>query len=331
MARLTKLRFDRRHKARSLVWSGNVLIDAVGGEASIALDGPAHTSTVNWAFSFDRALLAPTGLRVLYSVMGTKGLVATPHRAVREINRSYYCANAYEYPVAVGRLDDGREVLVHCPDGYNRLTIEALVDGERVCSATDEAVDVFHSRLQLSPGGSHLLSAGWVWHPFGVATVHDIDEAAADEAHLDGWGVFPWGSVAGQVEAACWLDSDLLVVTTDPEEEPLDPEGNGLPGGHVGVWSLGEGAWVAQAPFEGHTGTVHQLGPYILCLFDHPRLIDPMTAQIVEEWPEIATGHQRSSVMARHQERVPPFAVDLGHTRFAVANEDLVFVVELED
>jgi hypothetical protein len=331
MARLIKLRFDRRHKVRSLVWSGDVLIDPVGGEASIALDGPAQTSTVNWAFSFDRALLAPTGLRVLYTVMGTKGIVATPHRAVREINRSYYCANAYEYPVAVGRLDDGREVLVHCPDGYNRLTIEALVDGERLCSATDEAVDVFHSRLQLSPDGCHLLSAGWVWQPLGVATVHDIGEAIQDQAHLDDWGVLPWGSVAGQVESASWLGSDLLVVSTDPELPPVDIEGDGLPAGHMGVWSLGTGGWVAQSPFDGHTGTMHQLGPYALCLFDHPRLIDPMTAQVVEEWPGIATGHQRSSIMARHTERVPPFAVDLGHTRFAVANDDLVFVVELED
>ena len=328
---MTKLRFERAHKARSLVWSGDALIDVAGGEAKVALGGPAKTSTINWAFNFDRALMGPSGLRALYTATGTKGIVATPNRPVRELNRSYYCANAYEYPVAVGRLSDGREALVHCPDGYNRLTVETLAYGERLCSATDQAADVFHSRLQLSPDGRYLLSAGWVWHPVGVATVHDLDEALEDEAHLDTWGVFPWLSTAGQVEAACWADSDLIVVSTDPEEERIDAEGYGLPEGHVGLWSMSEGAWVAHSPFDGHTGTMHQLGQYTLCLFDHPRLMDPMTGEIVEEWPDIATGHQRSCIMSRHKERVPPVAVDPARNRFAVAADDVVSVVELED
>jgi hypothetical protein len=156
-ANIEAMGLERDHKARSLVWSGDALVDIVGGGASVGLDGAATPRTVNWAYMFDRALVSPSGcFQVLYAALNTKGLVvATESGGVREIDRSYYEAHVYEYPVAVGALPDGREVLVHCPDGYNRLAIEMLAGGERLSAATDKASDVFHSRLQLSPGGRY--------------------------------------------------------------------------------------------------------------------------------------------------------------------------------
>jgi hypothetical protein len=223
VARVTHLRFERDHQARSLVWAGDALVDIVGGGASTGLDGAKTPRTVNWAYTFDRALVSPGGrFQVLYAALNTKGLVvATGSRHVREIDRSYYHAHVYEYPVAVGALPDGREVLVHCPDGYNRLAIEMLAGGERLCAATEKASDVFHSRLQLSPGGRYLLSAGWIWHPLGVAAVYDIQLALLDGRHLDGDGVLPWKAVDAEVEAACWIGPETLAVSTNPEEEQL--------------------------------------------------------------------------------------------------------------
>lgn len=330
MPKITRLRFERGHRARSLLWLGDSLVDVAGGQASVALDGTTKPSTTSWAFDFDRVVAAPSGLRVLYTVLGTKGLVATSRHHVREINRSYYHANAYEYPVAVGLLTDGREVLVHCPDGYNRLTIETLARGERLCSATDNAPDLFHSRLMLSPGGRYLLSAGWVRHPAGLAVVYDTLEALGDSAHLDSTGVLPNGSIAGEVEAACWLSPDLLAVSTNHEEGPLYQDSDGLPPGQIGVWSLGEDDWVARNTFRGHTGTMHRLGHHVLCLFDHPRLVDPMTARVVDEWPEIMTGRQGGSIIWHLKDPVPPVAVDSARHRFAVAHNDLVLVVDLD-
>jgi hypothetical protein len=146
-----------------LAWDGDRLVDVVGGEASVGLDGTTEPRSINWAYPFDRAIISPqSGTLVMYAATGTKGLVARAGRQVRELNRSYYHARAYEYPIAVGRLEDGREVLAHCPDAYNRIALEVLETGERLASAGPESADVFHSRLSFSPTGRYLLSAGQV-------------------------------------------------------------------------------------------------------------------------------------------------------------------------
>jgi hypothetical protein len=41
----------------------------------------------------------------------------------------------------------------------------------------------------VSPDGRHLLTAGWVWHPYGVGWVFDLRQAIADPSLLDGRGI----------------------------------------------------------------------------------------------------------------------------------------------
>ena len=111
---------------------------------------------------------------MLYTEGGTKGLVREAGRVLREINRSYYHANDHEHPIAPGRVPDGREVLVHCPDHYTKLELEELASGRRLTERLGRGADVFHSRLSLSPDGQRLLSGGWVWHPVTVVEVVDL-------------------------------------------------------------------------------------------------------------------------------------------------------------
>jgi hypothetical protein len=326
VARSITLGFQDGHKPRSLVWQEDRLVDIVGGGASVGLTGEITRQTVNWAYSFDRALLSPSGqFQVLYTSTATKGIVIGAGTVLREIDRGFYCAAAYEYPVAVGQLPDGREVLAHCPNGYNRLTIEELADGKVLAAAPTDAADVFQSRLSFSSDGRHLLSAGWVWHPVGVVRVYDLDEALADSGHLAGEGILPWKAVEGGVEAACWLSDDLMVVTVDPEEEDFGNEGDGLRPGELGVWSLNEHGWISRNAMPGHLGTIHPFGGKILSLYDHARLLDPYTGVVEHEWPELPTGRQLSSI---HHGPVPPVAVDGQHSRFGVLHDDLVTVIE---
>jgi hypothetical protein len=204
------------------------------------MEGLLGPTQVNWTFGFDRVLVSPSGhFEALYTVTGTKGLIAARNQEVREVNRSYYCASAYEYPIALGRLADGREVLAHCPEGYNRLTLEVLADGTPLAAATDRAEDVFQSRLSFSPDGRHLLSSGWIWHPVGVVQVYELETALDDPTHFDGGGVLPWIAVDSSVEAACWLSNGLLLVATDPEDEAFGNEGTGLHPGEVGGLVVG--------------------------------------------------------------------------------------------
>lgn len=216
---MRRLRLEGGHRARSLVWDGERLVHLASGGRSVTMDGTTSPNLVLWGYPFDLALLGPSGssLAVLWAVAGTKGMVVDRKAGVlRELDRSYYFAHAYEYPVAVGAAVDGTPLLVHCPDAYNRLAIERLDDGERLAAAGERSSDVFHSRLALSPGGRSLLSAGWLWHPVGDVRVYDVAEAIADSRHLEGRGVLPLNSIDTDVEVACWLDDDRLVVGTNP-------------------------------------------------------------------------------------------------------------------
>src|SRR5204862_1840925 len=89
------------------------------------------------------------------------------------------------YPVALFTLPDGTQGLAHCPEEYNKLEIEELASGRRLTTRTGEAVDFFHSRLQVSPGGTYLLSAGWVWHPLDTVQIFRMAVVLKNTEQLD--------------------------------------------------------------------------------------------------------------------------------------------------
>jgi hypothetical protein len=330
VAEPVNLSFPAGHRVRSLVWAGDRLVDPVGGGASVGLDGSVTPRSVNWAYVFDQALASDEGqATVLYTALGTKGLVIRGQRVLREINRSFYHAHVYEFPIAVGRLHDRTEVLIHCPDGYNRLTIETLADGKRLASATEQAADLFQSRLRLSPNGRHLLTAGWFWHPYGVAAVYDLVHAREDPTALDHGDTRHEPVVNAEVEAACWLTSDQIVLSTNPEEEPLGDSDAAVPGpGELGIWSIAQRQWIARSTPGRHTGTLHAIGRHVLALYEHPRLLDPLTGAVMDAWPSLATGTQTSSIRLNSQP-APPVAVDAANSRFAVASDNTVTVIQL--
>jgi len=150
-------------RVSSLCWHGDELVDWVGGVARYRLDGTVVERHINWAYKFDRTVASPDGRYVvIYEALGTKGLLLKSDRLLRELNRSYYCANAYEYPVALSTLSDGSAVIAHCPEEYCKIELEEVETGRRLTSRENKPADFFHSRLRFSPGGSYLLSAGWV-------------------------------------------------------------------------------------------------------------------------------------------------------------------------
>ena len=147
---------------RSLCWQVDRLIDWVGGAAVYALDGSSQRAKVNYAYRFNAATMSPSGnFAAIYERCGTKGLVLKSGQVVREINRSFYHANAYQYPIAFFKLPSGREVLAHCPEHYNRLELEDAETGELLTKSDKrQPKDYFHSRLAVSQGSKWLMSAG---------------------------------------------------------------------------------------------------------------------------------------------------------------------------
>ncbi len=94
------------------------------------------------------------------------------------------------------------------------------------------------------------------------------------------------------------------------------------------MWSITERRWIARNTTGGHTGTLHAIGSRVLALYEHPRLLDPITAAVIDTWPSLATGTQTSSFLL-NQQPVPPVAIDATNSRFAIANDNIATVIQV--
>lgn len=318
-------------EVQSLVWDGDDLVDVVGGGRRWGPDGVEQPASVSHGFPFDRSVASPSGrYSVVYAERGTKALLLDGDGPVRELNRSYYQADVFDYPVALGALEDGREVLVHCPDEYNVLEIEDAESGERLTSGERDPKDVFHSRLEVSPGGTHLLSAGWLWHPYGVVEVFDLASALTDPAVLDGRGVLPSNpGIDAEVVSACWLDADRLAVATG-EEFVDDEETPALGSRQLGVWSLSESRWIHRSTVDFCIGTLIPRGDSVVSLYGHPRLIDVTTGDVVAEWPTVEVPRREGSYGVTHIP-TPVAAVHPDGTRLAIAQPEGIAIIALPE
>lgn len=325
---------------RSLRWNGEELVDAVGGFRRWTPDGTEHGSGFRYAYGFDRAAYSPSGRwTVVYTERGTKALLLDGERIARELNRSYYQAEAYDYPVALGTLPDGRDVLVHCPDEYNVLQVEDAGTGERLTSGAREPRDFFHSRLSVSPDGRRLLSAGWVWSPVGLASAYDLQEALTDASVLDGEGAPGHALLDAEVGSACWLDADRLAVSATDEDLGDEEERQALRVRELGVWSCTQERWVHRSATgsgdgdgdgdgDGWGTLVHCGGNRVMSLYGYPRLVDVTDGTVLAQWPDVAVPRRDGAFGVTHVP-TPVTALHPDGTRLAVAVEEGIAVLEL--
>lgn len=305
---------------RSLVWQGDDLVDWASGGQQFRLDGTVTPRRFIMSFPFDRAVVSPSGRYVaVVARFGTKAIVLRDGRVHRELNRSYYFAESYEYPLALFALPDGRECVAHCPAEYNRLEIEDLDSGERLTTRGGESPDFFHSRLNVTKDGRYLLSAGWIWHPVDILKVFELPKTVQDPTELDRDGEsYDWGEVHS---AAVRNDGRAIVSTT-----PIDEENTGKT--RVGVLDLGVGRIISEVTVSSPAGELMPVGEgHAVAFYDHPRLISLSTGECVREWSEIPCGKQNSSINSR--DSAPAIACDEERRRFAVAAKDHIAIVSL--
>jgi hypothetical protein len=317
---------------QSLCWSGDALIDWVSGGTRHGLDGSLVEPPVRYGYRFDSAVMSRDGrYTVIYEKLGTKGLVLKDGLVEREISRSYYHADAYEYPIALVTLRSGRTLLAHCPDTYCRLELEDLETGERLTRRQSKSPDFFHSRLQFSRDGRYLLSAGWLWQPVNAAYVFDVTRALEQPESLDRLRDFELGGSFLEVHSAAFGEKDTLVLDLSGLEGDGTPFTDGRPDGaaRLAVYSLSERRFLSMAPLEHPLGTMMVMGGgHVVSFYEHPRLIELATGRVVEQWPELATGTQTGSII-RYVPRLPPLALDPARCRFAVGTEKGIEVVSL--
>jgi len=317
-------------RVRSLTWVGDTLVDWARGGTRYSLDGTIEAPSWHLGYRFDASTSTPDGeWAVVYERCGTKGLLLRNGEIVRELNRSYYMADVFEYPVALWYGPGDRLLLAHCPDRYDRLEIDDAKTGERLTRCEDRlSPEVFHSRLQASPDGRMLLSAGWVWYPWDVVHVFDVATALDDPTHLD--ELTPLGTADETVHesSACWQSGQRLLIggglgTPAPRRTArpqLGPRG-------IAVHDVDAARLVADLRLRLPAGRMMPVGDeHVLCLHHHPRLVSLETGALVHAWPEIPTGREVGSVVRGLE--IYPIALDPERGRVAVARDDTITVLD---
>jgi hypothetical protein len=325
---------------RSLCWRGDELVDWVDGGRTFSLDGTAQAGNVHYAYRFDAAIASPNGrFAVIYERLGTKGLLLREGKILRELDRSFYYAEAYEYPITLFQEPGGQVLLAHCPREYNRIELEEAETGQALtASAERKPCDFFHSRLAASPNGKRLLSAGWVWQPWGAVTCFDIARGLADPHHFDRGENASTSrkQIFAEEDAACWLSDDIIAVSATDEPEGVDEDSDDkeaeprfLPRG-IGIYDLASGTCRRAFQLAEEAGTILAIGPgHVLSLYRHPKLIDLMTGEVLHVWTELHSGLQGSSIIwgLKGEAKPPPMAFDSVGKRFAIANDDTITVI----
>ena len=262
----------------SLTWCGDTLVDGVGGGRVFFLDGRCEDPHVAWAFPFDAAQATEDGrFAVVYQRGGTKALLLHDGEILRELNRSYYCAHAYEYPICLWQRADGRSLLAHCPEAYCQIDIEDAASGERLTRGTRKPPDFFHSRLAVNRAGTRLLSAGWVWHPVDAVVYYDVDEALRQPQHLDSierGAPHSRDVCLAEETSACWQTDTRVLLGGSGEEDRErveETEGRRLRPGGIAVYDVVSRAYVSSIVLGQTPGTIMPLGAeWAVCFYGHP-------------------------------------------------------------
>lgn len=314
----------------TLTWSNDYLIDWANSGRQYFADGQVkELGSYYFAFSFDSAITSEDGIySVIYKKLGTKGLLLKNGKILREINRSYYQAEVYEYPIAFAKLKDGRNILIHCPEEYCRLDFEEVETGNFLTNhIVRKPSDFFHSRLEVSFDNKTLLSKGWAWHPYDFIEVFDIEECIHNPLALDKSKHNP--DVDAEICSASFITNDLVLIGSPNDTEPFnhDPSDK-LKNGQIGIWNIktNEVTEIIQPNF---TIGVHLTAideTFAWDLYENPKIINFKTGEIVDELKDIQSGNQVSSII-HHLDNLPTIAFNRKTKQVAISKDNKIEIL----
>lgn len=321
-----------KNEPLSLNWRGNDLIDWVGGGCMFSLNGDFKRSTRNYAYRFDSAIQSDNGIyAILYEKLGTKALLLKNGEILRELNRSFYQAHAYEYPIAFVKFSNDKYAIVHCPNEYNQIEMEWVESGEKITNTENRKPDdCFHSRFRLNPSNTVLLNSGWVWHPYGIIELYNIRKGIEDNSIFDIIKAdFPTNA---EICSAEFLSDDLIVVSST-SEEPLDDEEMNdtinLNPGQIGLYSIEKQKFIKKVSVDYKLGTLIPIDEnHIIDLYEYPKIIDLNTGIVTQKFEDINSGKQDLAII-HHIDKIPPMAFDSEHKRLAIANGKKIRLLEI--
>jgi hypothetical protein len=303
----------------------NSIVDWASGKR-YNLDGKTDQLGEN-SFGFgDSAITSADGqYAFIYQKLGTKGLLIKNGVLLREINRSYYYANVYEYPTAFITVDN-KTFLIHCPSEYCRLDFEEVETGQIITDTKGRnPADFFHSRLEISPNGKYLMSKGWVWHPLDDIKVFDIEECIQNPKLLDESEIHP--NVGVEIATASFIDDHRILLGSSDEEVMNDELIENLPPKHIAIWNITLNQIYKPVKMDIEFGNLFAInGQYAWDLFKFPKIISLETGEIVDQDERLSSGLQNSSII-RHIEALPKIAFNQQTKQFAITNGDNIEII----
>lgn len=312
------------NQLRSLCWVNNSLIDYAGGLATFHLDGTKTDRKISVGGLFDNAVSTSEGeYAVIYQTLGTKALILKQGNLLREINRSYYCAEAFEYPVTFLNVDE-KVCIAHCPDEYNVIEIEEVETGIRLTEKERPQHDFFQSRLQISPNRKILLSAGWIWHPIDAIELYNLSESISEPHLLSPFGGENLENIdLWEINNAVFINDKQLLLsgTGDSENEDVSEEMS------IVVYDLEKQIVASQVKINEPTGLLMALNEnFAVGFYEHPKLFDLTSGEIIHRWSDISTDKRNSSIVWGI-DNLSKIALDKENKRFAVGTKNSIEVV----
>lgn len=304
---------------QTIDWFNGGIVDWVSAGQLYSLDGQKkQLAKYHYAFSFDGSITSRDGqYAFIYKRLGTKALLLKNGDVIREINRSYYHAETYEYPAAFVSFNNVT-YLVHCPIDYCQLDFENVETGEIITNVSGrKPSDVFHSRLSISPDEKFLMVRGWVWHPLDVVEVFNIAGCFANPLLLDRSSLHP--DFGTEINTASFIDNERILIAASVEEPFDDDVKPLLPQKHVAIWNFYKNELSVPVKIDGEFGNLFAIDDnYAWDMFKYPKIINIRTGEIEKKWEETNSGFQLSSIFRGKENDCPQICFDRNTSRIAV-------------
>ena len=311
---------------QTICWVDNSVVDWASAGKRYTLDGQVD-ELFKYTFGFgDSAITSSDGqYAFIYQKLGTKGLLLKNGDILREINRSYYFADDYEYPAAFVTLNN-RTFLIHCPFSYSRLDFEDVETGQVITGSQERnPSDFFHSRLEISPNGKYLMSKGWFWHPWDAIKLFDVKLCVSAPELLDQSEIYP--NVGTEICTASFIDDDKILLGSS-DEEALDDEllGN-LPPKHIAIWNIGLNQISKPVKVNTEFGNLYAINEKLAWdIFKFPKIINIETGEVIDQLENLSSGLQKSSII-HHIDKLPKVAFNQQTKQLAITDGDSIEII----
>ena len=313
---------------RTIDWLNGSIVDWVSAGQQYSLDGQQkQLAKYHYAFSFDGSITSRDGqYSFIYKRLGTKGVLLKNGEIIREINRSYYHAETYEFPAAFITFDN-KTYLAHCPNDYCQLDFENVETGEIVTNIQErKPSDIFHSRLSTSPDNKYLMVCGWAWHPVDTVELFEISECFKNPLLLDKSSLYP--NFGTEINSASFIDNDRILLASS-NEEPFDDEVPPvLPQKHIAIWHFLTNEIKKPIKVNGEFGNVFAINDKLAWdMFKFPKIINIQTGDIENKFEDINSGLQTSSILYSDIEKYPQISFDKTSSQIAIRVDNTMIEV----